>query len=53
MNMVMPAMQLAKKIPDMHVQLWGSALLRGKFMGAVFAHLEMISIVVTDNKYWW
>ncbi|PIK54321.1 putative MAU2 chromatid cohesion factor-like isoform X1 [Apostichopus japonicus] len=28
MNMVMPAMQLAKKIPDMHVQLWGSALLR-------------------------
>ncbi|KAJ8029308.1 MAU2 chromatid cohesion factor-like [Holothuria leucospilota] len=28
MNMVLPAMQLARKIPDMHVQLWGSALLR-------------------------
>lgn len=29
-NMVVPAMQLASKIPDMSVQLWSSALLRGK-----------------------
>jgi len=28
-NMVMPAMQLASKIPDVHVQLWASALLKG------------------------
>lgn len=28
--MVVPAMQLASKIPDMSVQLWSSALLRGK-----------------------
>ncbi|XP_070542857.1 MAU2 chromatid cohesion factor homolog [Ptychodera flava] len=28
MNMVMPAMQLASKIPDVHVQLWASALLK-------------------------
>lgn len=28
-NMVVPAMQLASKIPDMSVQLWSSALLRG------------------------
>lgn len=27
--MVVPAMQLASKIPDMSVQLWSSALLRG------------------------
>lgn len=27
-NMVLPAMQLAGKIPDMHIQLWASALLR-------------------------
>ncbi|PIO34780.1 hypothetical protein AB205_0219340, partial [Aquarana catesbeiana] len=27
-NMVVPAMQLASKIPDMSVQLWSSALLR-------------------------
>ncbi len=26
--MVTPAMQLASKIPDVHVQLWGSAILR-------------------------
>jgi len=31
--MVIPAMQLAGKIPDVHVQLWSSALLKG----AVFA----------------
>lgn len=30
MNMVTPAMQLASKIPDIHVQLWGSAILKGK-----------------------
>lgn len=28
MNMVTPALQLASKIPDIHVQLWGSAILR-------------------------
>lgn len=28
--MVVPAMQLASKIPDMSVQLWSSALLKGK-----------------------
>jgi hypothetical protein len=31
LNMVMPAMQLASKIPDVHVQLWASALLKGIF----------------------
>ncbi|XP_038072262.1 MAU2 chromatid cohesion factor homolog [Patiria miniata] len=34
MNMVLPAMQLAGKIPDVHVQLWASALLRDLY------HLE-------------
>lgn len=29
MNMVTPAMQLASKIPDIHVQLWASAILKG------------------------
>lgn len=29
MNMVTPAMQLASKIPDVHVQLWASAILKG------------------------
>lgn len=28
MNMVTPAMQLASKIPDINVQLWGSAILK-------------------------
>ena len=30
MNMVNPAMQLSSKIPDTHVQLWASAILKGK-----------------------
>ena len=29
MNMVTPAMQLASKIPDIHIQLWASAILKG------------------------
>ncbi|XP_057371043.1 MAU2 chromatid cohesion factor homolog [Daphnia carinata] len=28
MNMVTPAMQLASKIPDVHIQLWASAILK-------------------------
>ena len=28
-NLVQPAMQLASKIPDVHVQLWASSLLKG------------------------
>ncbi|KAK3097527.1 hypothetical protein FSP39_010473 [Pinctada imbricata] len=28
LNMVIPAMQLAEKIPDVHVQLWASSLLK-------------------------
>ena len=32
MNMVTPAMQLASKIPDVHIQLWASAILKGKFI---------------------
>ena len=28
MNMVTPAMQLASKIPDVHVQLWASSILK-------------------------
>ncbi|KOB76322.1 putative mau2 chromatid cohesion factor [Operophtera brumata] len=31
MNMVTPAMQLASKIPDVHVQLWASAILKGTY----------------------
>lgn len=32
MNMVTPAMQLASKIPDVHVQLWASAILKGNYL---------------------
>jgi len=32
MNMVTPAMQLASKIPDVHVQLWATAILKGKYL---------------------
>ena len=28
LNMVTPAMQLASKIPDVHVQLWASSILK-------------------------
>ena len=32
-NMVTPAMQLASKIPDVNIQLWASAVLKGKTSG--------------------
>jgi len=36
LNMVIPAMQLAGKIPDVHVQLWASALLKGAVFCLLF-----------------
>lgn len=38
MNMVTPAMQLASKIPDVHVQLWATAILKG--MHLYVLHIE-------------
>lgn len=40
MNMVTPALQLASKIPDIHVQLWGSAILKDLHRISKEAHQE-------------
>ena len=48
MNMVTPAMQLASKIPDVHIQLWASAILKGKFFfifSSPFYHLNMVVLI--------
>lgn len=39
MNMVTPAMQLASKIPDVHVQLWATAILKGISLADIFLNL--------------
>ena len=41
MNMVTPAMQLSSKIPDTHVQLWASAILKG----------TILKIFITRDSY--
>lgn len=46
MNMVTPANQLASKIPDVHVQLWATAILRGSFQLLLFFFL-ILDIKVT------
>lgn len=40
MNMVTPAMQLASKIPDANVQLWGSAILKDLYRMSQEVHQE-------------
>ncbi|XP_046543112.1 MAU2 chromatid cohesion factor homolog isoform X1 [Haliotis rubra] len=40
MNMVTPAMQLAGKIPDVHVQLWASSLLKDLYRMCGDSHNE-------------
>lgn len=50
MNMVTPAMQLASKIPDVHVQLWASAIMKGthfifKILKSNIFFFRFISIV--------
>ena len=39
MNMVNPAMQLSSKIPDTHVQLWASAILKGELIISIPIYL--------------
>lgn len=41
MNMVTPAMQLASKIPDVHVQLWASAILKGIFIISMYIFYQI------------
>jgi hypothetical protein len=45
MNMVTPAMQLASKIPDVHVQLWASAILKGGTSSVKINSFKMKAIV--------
>lgn len=44
MNMVTPAMQLASKIPDVHVQLWASAILKGNLIFPLHFHNTISTI---------
>ncbi|KAG9510231.1 MAU2 chromatid cohesion factor-like protein, partial [Fragariocoptes setiger] len=45
MNMVIPGMQLASKIPDIHVQLWAAALLKDLYNGFdQQRHMEAINM---------
>ena len=37
--MVMPAMQLAAKVPDVYLQLWSASLLKGMSFGSSFSML--------------
>ena len=41
MNMVTPAMQLAAKIPDVHVQLWASAILKVSLLQYISSLLSL------------
>lgn len=48
MNMVTPAMQLASKIPDVHVQLWATAILKGNDYSTIhFVDIENFFINFT------
>jgi len=49
MNMVTPAMQLSSKIPDTHVQLWASAILKDLYRLANDPNREQEGITMHKN----
>jgi MAternally-affected-uncoordination protein len=58
MNMVVPALQLASKIPDVNVQLWGSSIQRQlyKMLGdvpqereAIIQHQQYSQVLISDQ----
>ena len=52
MNMVNPAMQLSSKIPDTHVQLWASAILKGTcFFLCLFVQYLYLTIFQTCTEW--
>lgn len=46
LNMVNPAMQLATKIPDIHIQLWASAVLKGELSVVMIVNSVLVSTYV-------
>ena len=55
MNMVTPAMQLSSKIPDTHVQLWASAILKGTILKDLYYtwqlwYVRNVSRLVSHGK---
>ena len=54
MNMVTPAMQLASKIPDAHVQLWASSILKGTFSPSIViqaAQKDLKTVLTTSRRH--
>jgi hypothetical protein len=45
MNMVTPSMQLASKIPDVHIQLWASALLKGTILLFILFLINLFELI--------
>jgi len=48
MNMVTPAMQLASKIPDVHVQLWATAILKGKYLRCQYIRYIKYNVIISS-----
>ena len=48
MNMVTPAMQLSSKIPDTHVQLWASAILKGTILKDLYYTWQLWYVMFPD-----
>ena len=47
LSMVMPAMQLAAKVPDVYLQLWSASLVKGSIYCSVFLLLSYIFLRYT------
>ena len=50
MNMVTPAIQLASKIPDVHVQLWAAAILKGSEK-RLYVPIVVVRITTTPRPF--
>lgn len=50
--MVTPAMQLASKIPDLHLQLWSSAILKGVCVGPSVGRIFVLLFVDFSHFVW-
>ena len=45
--MIVPALQIANKIPDVYLQLWASSLLKGRYHSRFIQHFYFLFFCVS------
>ena len=49
--MIVPALQIANKIPDVYLQLWASSLLKGRYLSRFIQHFYFLFYFLFVSRF--